>query len=98
VYILLPFSAKDGNKSGTNVILKNEVGAPKKKHTNKTLAVQLLGKTLGVDVFRIDLSMMVSKYIGETEKNLAFLFDRAKGKTGVYFLMKPMRYLENAPK
>lgn len=46
----------------------------------KTLAVQLLGKKMGVDVFRIDLSMVVSKYIGETEKNLAYLFDRAKGR------------------
>lgn len=51
----------------------------------KTLAVQLLGKTLGIDVFRIDLSMVVSKYIGETEKNLAYLFDRAKGKNWILF-------------
>ncbi|MGZ4038635.1 MAG: ATP-binding protein, partial [Bacteroidia bacterium] len=51
----------------------------------KTLAVQLLGKSLGIDVFRIDLSMVVSKYIGETEKNLAYLFDRAKGKNWILF-------------
>lgn len=51
----------------------------------KTLAVQLLGKNLGIDVFRIDLSMVVSKYIGETEKNLAYLFDRAKGKNWILF-------------
>jgi DNA polymerase III delta prime subunit len=53
--------------------------------SGKTLAVQLLGKALGVDVFRIDLSMVVSKYIGETEKNLAYLFDRAKGKNWILF-------------
>lgn len=53
--------------------------------SGKTLAVQLLGKTLGIDVFRIDLSMVVSKYIGETEKNLAYLFDRAKGKNWILF-------------
>lgn len=53
--------------------------------SGKTLAVQLLGKTLGIDVFRIDLSMIVSKYIGETEKNLAYLFDRAKGKNWILF-------------
>lgn len=53
--------------------------------SGKTLAVQLLGKSLGVDVFRIDLSMVVSKYIGETEKNLSFLFDRAKNKDWILF-------------
>jgi hypothetical protein len=53
--------------------------------SGKTLAVQLLGKTLGIDVFRIDLSMIVSKYIGETEKNLAYLFDRAKKKNWILF-------------
>lgn len=53
--------------------------------SGKTLAVQLLGKSLGIDVFRIDLSMVVSKYIGETEKNLAYLFDRAKGKKWILF-------------
>ena len=53
--------------------------------SGKTLAVQLLGKSLGVDVFRIDLSMIVSKYIGETEKNLAYLFDRAKNKNWILF-------------
>jgi hypothetical protein len=53
--------------------------------SGKTLAVQLLGKTLGIDVFRIDLSMIVSKYVGETEKNLAYLFDRAKGKNWILF-------------
>ncbi|MGZ4034819.1 MAG: ATP-binding protein [Bacteroidia bacterium] len=53
--------------------------------TGKTMAAQLLGKTLGRDVFRIDLSMIVSKYIGETEKNLAYLFDRADGKDWILF-------------
>ena len=53
--------------------------------SGKTLAVQLLGKKLGVDVFRIDLSMVVSKYIGETEKNLSYLFDRAKNKNWILF-------------
>ncbi len=45
--------------------------------TGKTLAAMLLGKQLGKAVYRIDLSMVVSKYIGETEKNLAVLFDKA---------------------
>ncbi len=53
--------------------------------TGKTLAAQLLGSQLGVDVFKIDLSMVVSKYIGETEKNLSYLFDRAKNKNWILF-------------
>ena len=46
--------------------------------TGKTLTASLLGKRLDVPVYRIDLSKVVSKYIGETEKNLAGLFDRAQ--------------------
>ena len=43
--------------------------------TGKTMAAGLLGKLAGREVFRVDLSMVVSKYIGETEKNIASLFD-----------------------
>lgn len=53
--------------------------------TGKSLAAKLIGKHFGKDVFRIDLSMIVSKYIGETEKNLAHLFDRAEGKDWILF-------------
>jgi AAA+ superfamily predicted ATPase len=48
--------------------------------TGKTLTATLLGKHTGKDVFRIDLSRTVSKYIGETEKNLSRLFDKAEHK------------------
>lgn len=53
--------------------------------TGKTLAATLLGKRHGLDVYRIDLSMMVSKYIGETEKNLSKIFDRAAQKDWILF-------------
>lgn len=53
--------------------------------TGKTLTAALLGKRTGLDVYRIDLSMVVSKYIGETEKNLAGLFDRAAHKRWILF-------------
>jgi hypothetical protein len=46
--------------------------------TGKTLTAALLGKRAGCDVFRIALSAVVSKYIGETEKNLERLFARAE--------------------
>lgn len=53
--------------------------------TGKTLTATLLGAEAGVDVYRIDLSMIVSKYIGETEKNLAGVFDQAASKNWVLF-------------
>lgn len=53
--------------------------------TGKTLAASLLGKYTGRDVFRIDLSMIISKYIGETEKNLSRLFDKAEYKNWILF-------------
>ncbi|HBR53825.1 MAG TPA: AAA family ATPase [Flavobacteriaceae bacterium] len=53
--------------------------------TGKTLAATLLGKATKQPVFRIDLSMVVSKYIGETEKNLGKLFDEAENKKWILF-------------
>lgn len=53
--------------------------------TGKTLTATLLGKSTQKDVFRIDLSTVISKYIGETEKNLANLFDKAQNKNWILF-------------
>jgi SpoVK/Ycf46/Vps4 family AAA+-type ATPase len=53
--------------------------------TGKTLTATLLGKHTGRSVFRTDLSRVVSKYIGETEQNLARLFDRAESKDWILF-------------
>lgn len=53
--------------------------------TGKTLATCLLGKRLDKDVYRIDLSALVSKYIGETEKNLAQVFDQALHNQWILF-------------
>jgi hypothetical protein len=53
--------------------------------TGKTLTAGLLGKDAGVDVYRIDLSMVVSKFIGETEKNLSRIFDTANDKEWILF-------------
>ncbi len=57
-------------------------GAP---GTGKTMAVQVIANDLSLDVYRVDLSKLVSKYIGETEKNMSELFDKAK-KTNVILL------------
>lgn len=53
--------------------------------TGKTLTATLLGKSTGKDVYRVDLSQTVSKYIGETEKNLSKLFDKAENKSWILF-------------
>lgn len=53
--------------------------------TGKTMSACLLGKYTNRDVFRIDLSMVISKYIGETEKNLSKLFDKAQNKDWILF-------------
>ena len=53
--------------------------------TGKTLTAALLGKESGREVYRVDLSMIVSKYIGETEKNLGKVFDAASYKEWILF-------------
>jgi hypothetical protein len=54
--------------------------------TGKTLAAEVLANTLKVDLLVIDLSRVVSKWIGETEKNLAAVFDAAeRGKAALFF-------------
>lgn len=53
--------------------------------TGKTFTAALLGKYTGYEVYRIDLSLIISKYIGETEKNLTKIFDRAENKKWILF-------------
>lgn len=53
--------------------------------TGKTLAATLIGKEFKKDVYRIDLSQIVSKYIGETEKNLERIFARAENHNWILF-------------
>jgi hypothetical protein len=53
--------------------------------TGKTMTAALLGKSTDREVYRIDLSQVVSKYIGETEKNLAGIFDRAENSQWILF-------------
>lgn len=57
-------------------------GAP---GTGKTMAVQVMANELGLDLYRVDLSQMVSKYIGETEKNISELFKKAKNINALLF-------------
>lgn len=53
--------------------------------TGKTMAASIIGRALGLDVYQIDLSCVVSKYIGETEKNLSLIFGEAQDSNAVLF-------------
>lgn len=53
--------------------------------TGKTMAAEVIAAELGVDLLKIDLSQIVSKYIGDTEKNLRQLFDQAAGANAILF-------------
>lgn len=53
--------------------------------TGKTLTANLLGKLTSRDVYKVDLSTVVSKYVGETEKNLSNLFSKAENKDWILF-------------
>jgi SpoVK/Ycf46/Vps4 family AAA+-type ATPase len=53
--------------------------------TGKTLAAEIVAARLGLDLYCIDLAQVVSKYIGETEKNLSRVFDAAEGAAAVLF-------------
>ena len=53
--------------------------------TGKTLSAEAIAGELGVDLYVIDLSTVVDKYVGETEKNLGRVFDEAEGVNGILF-------------
>ncbi len=72
VYETWGFSAKGRRGLGVSALFAGESG------TGKTLAAEVLACELALDLYRIDLSAVVSKYIGETEKNLKQVFDAAE--------------------
>ena len=53
--------------------------------TGKTLTTALIGKKIEKPVYRVDLSQLVSKYIGETEKNLEKIFIAAENRDWILF-------------
>ena len=53
--------------------------------TGKTMAAHVLANELGLSLYRVDLSQMASKYIGETQKNISELFDKAKNTNAMLF-------------
>ncbi|MCX5741659.1 MAG: ATP-binding protein [Proteobacteria bacterium] len=73
------FAAKLPYGRGVSAILAGPPG------TGKTMVAQILAHELGYDLYRIDLSQVVNKYIGETEKNLGRIFDEAETSHAVLF-------------
>jgi hypothetical protein len=72
VYEAWGFASKGGRGLGVSALFAGTSG------TGKTMAAEVLAATLRLDLYRIDLSCVISKYIGETEKNLRRVFDAAE--------------------
>jgi AAA+ superfamily predicted ATPase len=73
------FGDKLGTGLGTNALFAGPSG------TGKTLAAEIVAGELGVPLFRVNLAHVVSKYIGETEKNLQAVFDNAEAAHAALF-------------
>ncbi|KWN65847.1 ATP-binding protein, partial [Burkholderia ubonensis] len=73
------FARKIGYGFGISALFHGDSG------TGKTMAAEALAYALGVDLIKVDLSSVVNKYIGETEKNLSRIFDLASADAGVLF-------------
>lgn len=74
-----PVQGKGGKGSGICALFSGSPG------TGKTLAAHVVADSLGADLFGVDLSAVVDKYIGETEKNLERVFARAESLNAVLF-------------
>lgn len=73
------FDAKAGKDAGINVLFSGVSG------TGKTMAASVLARSLGLELYKVDLSSVVSKYVGETEQNLRRIFDEAEHSSAVLF-------------
>lgn len=79
VYEAWGFASKMNRGLGINALFAGESG------TGKTMAAEVIANALRLNLYRIDLSAVVSKYIGETEKNLRRLFDAAEDGGAILF-------------
>jgi SpoVK/Ycf46/Vps4 family AAA+-type ATPase len=73
------FAARHGVSRGLNILFAGSSGV------GKTMAAQILAHDAELDIYRIDLSSVVSKYIGETERNLERIFVAARASNAVLF-------------
>jgi AAA+ superfamily predicted ATPase len=79
VYTDWGFDRKLSLGKGVNVLFSGPSG------TGKTMAAEIIAKEVQLDLYKIDLSGVVSKYIGETEKNLAKIFREAETSNSILF-------------
>jgi len=79
VYDQWGFDQKLSLGKGLNILFAGPSG------TGKTLAAEIMAGELGLELYKIDLSSVVSKYIGETEKNLSRIFTEAEASNGILF-------------
>jgi hypothetical protein len=79
VYEAWGFDKKLSMGKGLNIIFAGPSG------TGKTMSAEIIGSELKMDIYKIDLSNVVSKYIGETEKNLDKIFNEAGESNGILF-------------
>ena len=79
VYETWRFGAKLSRGRGITALFSGPSG------TGKTMAAEVLAAELGLDLYRIDLAGVVSKYIGETERNLKRVFDAAESSGAILF-------------
>jgi SpoVK/Ycf46/Vps4 family AAA+-type ATPase len=79
VYDEWGFDRKLAMGKGLNALFAGPSG------TGKTMAADIMAGELGLDLYKIDLSSVVSKYIGETEKNLARIFQEAETSNAILF-------------
>ena len=79
VYDEWGFASKTSLGRGVNTLFAGQSG------TGKTMAGEIIAHELGLELYKIDLSGLVSKYIGETEKNLSRVFDEASDSNAILF-------------
>jgi hypothetical protein len=77
VYETWGFQSKFPRGTGAKALFFGRSG------TGKTMAAECIAKRLGMDLFKVDLSSIVSKWVGETEKNIGAIFDRAEAAQAV---------------
>ncbi len=80
IYTQWGFDKKYAYGTGLNILFSGPPG------TGKTMAAQVIAKELGLKLYKVDLSQLVSKYIGETEANLRQIFDAAEKSNVILFI------------